>query len=75
MHVFILPAGTIAAMALVGVSKDQDLSPQEALTYFDKSEVSCLPPVRPKGGEIYLLSARDDPSKMVSCTWMGGGGG
>ena len=46
-----------------GLNKDQDLSPQEALTYFDKSEVSSLPPVRLKGGETYLFSARDDPSK------------
>ena len=47
-----------ASMAFL-VSKEQDLTLQEALAYLqnEKGTMSSLPPVRPKGGDIYLSIA------------------
>ena len=46
-------------------TKDEDLTLEEALKFLQMSPLnpSYVPPVKPKGGEIYLVSAGDDPSK------------
>ena len=46
-------------------TKSEDLTVEEALKYLQSpsAKPSCVPPVKPKGGEIFLYSAGDNPSK------------
>ena len=46
-------------------SKSDDLSPQEAFAYLQRecTAGSSFPPVRPKGGDIYLFSPGKNASK------------
>ena len=52
-------------MACIGYEK-VELSVQSVLSHFKNGTegvVSSLPPVKPKGGEVYLFSSENDPSK------------
>lgn len=52
-------------MACLG-SETEDLSLQGVLTYFRKQTGDVdlsLPPVKPKGGEVYLFSSGNDSLK------------
>lgn len=51
------------AMALLG-EKGGDFSVEEVLSYFKKDHTeSSLPPIRPKGGEVYMFTVGIDSSK------------
>ena len=56
----------------ISTNLQEDLSFYEVLRYFKSPEPSTAPPIKPKAGELYLITWKDDSCKSKCMSIMSG---